>query len=187
MATLSSCGQSGRFPVGTAEQFWGAQTFTHFLKFRSGTFPQQIVDRFEYWHIQSQRGESAKEQRIIPGGEERFSQPSGAADRGVPVAPLFWDVFQMGIARKDEGCGFRSPASDAGEAICAVAYNGQIIRNRLGLYPKLGQDTCLIAQSVAAPIQLHDARPDYRLAQIFIRRANDDSRHSLVLGSLRGR
>src|SRR4051812_33443368 len=149
MATLSSCGQSGRFPHGAAEQFWGAQTFTHFLKFRSGTLPQQIVDRFEYWHIQSQRREGAKEQRIIPGGEERFSQPSGAADRGVPVARLFWDVFQMGIGKKDEGCGFPPPSGNTGEAICAAAYNAQKIRNQLRFSPKLGQNTRLIAQSVA--------------------------------------
>src|SRR6516164_615264 len=57
--------------------------------------PQQIVYGFEYGNVDSKRRESAKQDRIVPGGEKRLSKRTRSPHRRIPATPILRNIFQM--------------------------------------------------------------------------------------------
>jgi hypothetical protein len=56
----------------------------------------------------------------------------------------------------------------------------------LRLYSELGDHAGLVAHEVASAVQLHDSRAHDTLAEIFVRRANQQLVHTVVFGCLAG-
>src|SRR5256885_1465698 len=49
----------------------------------------------------------------------------------MPIFPILWDVFEVGVLRKGECRSLHTPAGQTREAIRAVTDRRQVIRNRL--------------------------------------------------------
>ena len=76
--------------------------------------------------------------------------------------------------RESKGRRLRTPSRDTGESVRAIAYHGEIVRNRFRLHSELGDDASLIAHNLLPSVELNDAFADNTLAQIFVRRANEN-------------
>ena len=104
----------------------------------------------------------------------------------MPLSPILWDIFEMKVLRQREGSGLCSPSGQTWITIRAVAYDGQIIGNRLRSHPELGHDAGFIAHNLAPAIALNHSPTDDTLRQILVGRANDYLAHPLVLGCVKG-
>jgi hypothetical protein len=82
---------------------------------------------------------------------------------------------------------FCAPSGDTGEAIGTVAHQSQVVWNGPGLHSELGHDAGLIAQDILPTVQLNDPRAHKALTQIFVRRTNEHSLHTLIASGFAGR
>src|SRR5205085_3974251 len=98
----------------------------------------------------------------------------------MPISPVLWNILQTGVVRKNQSCGLRTPSSQTREAIRGIANHCQIVWNRFGSDSELVDNTGFIAQEVASAIELHDARADNALTEIFVGRANEDLAHAFI-------
>src|SRR5262249_16311205 len=93
----------------------------------------------------------------------------GAADRWVPLTPVFRHVFEVHIAGEGESSGFRAPARQAGETIGAIANHSEVVRNRFGTDAPLRHYSGFIAHDAAHAVELNDAGAGHALREVLVR------------------
>src|SRR4051794_27724203 len=104
----------------------------------------------------------------------------------MPIDAELRNVFQVRVARQDEGGGFLAPATNSGKAICAVADHGEVVGDGCGWYAELRDYSGFIANNFLASIKLDYAGSNNGLTQIFVSRANENLFDALVLGGFCG-
>ena len=104
----------------------------------------------------------------------------------MPLLPIFRYGFQVFIARKDRGSGLVPPSGQTRKSVGAIADHRQVIGYRLRLHAELGLDAGLVADDVGPAIELNDTCAFNTLAEILIRRANDDLLYAIILRGFSG-
>src|SRR5208337_483607 len=92
----------------------------------------------------------------------------------------------MAELAKDSGRRLRTPAAQAGVAICGIAHQREIVRDRLRRNPKFLDYTLLVQRNARPPVHLNDPRPSYALGEVLIWRAQNHSFDSRITSSDHG-
>src|ERR1700722_3343359 len=102
----------------------------------------------------------------------------------MPILPILRNIFEMRILNQRRGRGLRTPSWQTRKAIGTVTDDDEIVRNRLWGHTKFGQNSGFIADDLLATVELDNSFADHTLAEIFVRRADENLLNAIVLGCL---
>ncbi len=108
-------------------------------------------------------------------------------DSDVPVGRMLGDGLQVAPPSEHRGRRLGTPAGQARESVRAVADEGEVVRDRRRRHAELGDDAVLVDQPRLAPVELDDPGAPHALAEVLVRRADDDLLDRWVVGRYRGR
>src|SRR3984957_4597522 len=104
----------------------------------------------------------------------------------MPILPILRNIFEMRILNQRRGGGLRTPSWQTRKAIGTVTDDGEIVRNRLRGHAEFGQNSGFIADDLLATVELDNSFADHRLAEIFVRRTDENLLNAIILRCLLG-
>src|SRR3954470_10094991 len=104
----------------------------------------------------------------------------------MPVDAELGNVFQVRIAGENKGGGLFAPATNSGKSIGGVADHGEVVGDGRGWHAELGDDSGFVSNDFFSAIQLDDTSADDGLAEVFVRRADENLVDAFVLGGFCG-